>query len=552
MMLKRFSHSLLTRLICFGLLLVILGGGARYYLQAKFLREDLTQLVSAQQLAFAEAVAIDIDFKLKDRQRLLERLAATLPHALLNDPERLQAWLAERHQLNPVFSIGIMVVNPQGRIIADYPLVPGRRHASLATNKDFAQILGSAGGIGRPQIGLFTGEPLLPMRAPIKTHDGRVLGVLIGVTALSAPEFLDRITAGRIGETGGFLLVSPADSLFVASSKPEMAMKPTPPPGVNLLHDRAMAGFRGTGITVNAKGVEEVSAIASVPSTGWFVVARLPTAEAFAPVKRAQELVIRHSIIAIVLVLLVVSFFIRRMLGPLHRAANLAERMTQGEAPLAPLPVVRSDEVGHLTLAFNQLLAKLTRSQVELERMAHHDELTGLPNRALLADRMQHALARARRHRTHVAVLYLDLDGFKPINDALGHDTGDLALREVTRRLNGVLRQSDTLARVGGDEFVLLVTDLADDAVEGIADLAHRCIETLAAPLELRGRHCMLGLSIGIALSHGERDADALLLAADEAMYAAKRNGRGRYVIAPPPPDTPSARADGEPRATGV
>jgi diguanylate cyclase (GGDEF)-like protein len=535
MNLKPFGNSLLVRLVLFGLLLVILGGGTRYYFQARFLREDLTELVSSQQTAMAEAVAQDIDARIQDRLRLLERLARTLPPALLDQPDALQAWLGERYQLNPVFSLGVLVVDTHGRVLADYPKVAGRAGSFIVDNPDFMRVVQGEGGVGRPRLGAFTRQSVLPMGMPLKTPDGRVHAVLLGITALGAPGFLDRITHGRIGETGGFLLISPADKLFIAAGDPDLVLKPTPAPGINLLHDRAMEGFRGSGITRNAKGVEELASIVSVPGTGWFVVARLPTAEAFAPVRRAQDVVIRHSVTALLLVLLVVGFMVRVMLGPLKNAAALADGMTHGEIPLRPLPVVRDDEVGRLTTAFNQLLDKLTRSQVKLERMAHHDELTGLPNRALLADRMHQGLARARRNGLRIAVLYLDLDGFKPINDSLGHSVGDQALVEVARRLSGVLRQSDTLARVGGDEFVLLVTDLTRDDEGHLAALASRCIDTLAPPLVLQGVPCTLGVSIGIALNEADDEAEAVLLAADRAMYEAKEAGRGRYVIAPGP-----------------
>lgn len=535
MNLKRLSNSLFARIILFGLLLVILGGGTRYYFQARVLREDLTQLASSQQTAMAEAVAQDIDARIQDRLRLLKRLAQTLPPALLDQPEALQAWLGERHQLNPVFSLGVLVVDTHGRVLADYPKVAGRAGSFIVDNPDFMRVVQGEGGVGRPRLGVFTRQSVLPMGMPLKTPDGRVRAVLLGITALGAPGFLDRITHGRIGETGGFLLISPADKLFIAAGDPDLVLKPTPAPGINLLHDRAMAGFRGSGITRNAKGVEELASIVSVPGTGWFVVARLPTAEAFAPVRRAQDVVIRHSVTALLLVLLVVGFMVRVMLGPLKNAAALADGMTHGEIPLRPLPVVRDDEVGRLTTAFNQLLDKLTRSQVKLERMAHHDDLTGLPNRALLADRMHQGLARARRNGLRIAVLYLDLDGFKPINDSLGHGVGDQALVEVARRLSGVLRQSDTLARVGGDEFVLLVTDLTRDDEGHLAALASRCIDTLAPPLVLQGVPCTLGVSIGIALNEADDEAEAVLLAADRAMYEAKEAGRGRYVTAPGP-----------------
>jgi len=533
MNLKRYGNSLFARIILFGLLLVILGGGTRYYFQARFLREDLTQLVSSQQTAVAEAVAQDIDTKIQDRLRLLERLALTLPPALLDQPDALQAWLGERYQLNPVFSLGVLVVDTRGHVLADYPTVAGRAGSSIADNPDFTRVVQGESGVGRPRLGAFTRQSVLPMGIQLKTPDGRVRAVLLGITALGAPGFLDRITHGRIGESGGFLLISPADKLFIAAGDPDLVLKPTPAPGINLLHDRAMAGFRGSGITRNAKGVEELASIVSVPSTGWFVVARLPTTEAFAPVRRAQDVVIRHSVTAMLLVFLVVGFMVRLMLGPLKHAATLADAMTHGEIPMRPLPVVRDDEVGRLTTAFNQLLDKLTRSQVKLERMAHHDELTGLPNRVLLADRMQQGLARARRNGLRIAVLYLDLDGFKPINDSLGHGVGDQALVEVARRLSSVLRQSDTLARVGGDEFVLLVTDVTREEEAHIVALAERCIDTLTPPLSLRDSSCTLGVSIGIALSEPDDAPEAVLQAADQAMYEAKQAGRGRHATAP-------------------
>jgi len=533
MALRRISNSLVTRLVLFGMLLVIGGGLARYVMQTRYLREDLTQLVSAQQMALADEVAREVDYKIRERRQFLDQLAVTLPRELLGQPARLEAWLAERHQLNPVFNLGLLVIATDGRVLVDFPRVSGRRGASAANNPGFQRAMQGKAGVGAPLFGTFTKQPVLPMGVPLKDGSGHVQAVLVGVTALSTPDFLDRINQGRIGETGGFLLVSPADKLFVAAGDPDLVLKPTPPPGVNLLHDRAMTGFRGSGVTINAKGVEELSAMASVPSAGWFVVARMPTTEAFAPVRRAQDNVVRHSFTAMALVLLVGGVFVRFTLRPLHRAATLAERMTQDEIPLKPLPVVRDDEVGHLTKAFNRLLDKLVCSQAELHRMAHHDGLTGLPNRMLLDDRMRQGLARTARNGTQMAVLFLDLDGFKPINDSLGHEAGDAALVEVARRLSAVLRQSDTLARVGGDEFVMLATDLGSRPEEGAAVLANRCIEALSHPLAIKSSLCTLGVSIGIAISDGECTPECMLLAADKAMYVAKGQGRGRYVIAP-------------------
>lgn len=533
MNLPRFANSLFVRLLFFGVLMVVVGATVRYILLSRYLREDLVQVVSGQQAALAEAFAREVDYKIAERRRLLERLALVLPPALLQESDRLRDWLQTHHQLQPLFSLGLMVADRQGRILTDFPVVAGRRGMSVAGSPYAPIVLAGHSVIGSPLLGQVTKRPVLPMAAPVRDASGHTLAVLIGITALDAPDFLDRLQQERIGQSGGFLLVSPQDKLFVAASDPSMVLKPVPPAGVNPLHDRAMNGYRGSGVTANAKGVEEISAMASVPSTGWFVVARIPTSEALASVSRAQGYVIRHTFTAIFIVLFVAGFIISWLLRPLYRAAALAGRMTDGELPLAPLPVERDDEVGHLTVAFNKLLAKLVNSQRELERMAHHDSLTGLPNRSLLADRMKQALARAQRNGNQVGLLFLDLDDFKPINDSLGHDAGDEALREIARRLQSVIRQSDTLARVGGDEFVLLVADLELPAEEGLRSLAGKCLDAVAKPLLLNDTECGVGVSIGIALGGGGCSPNTLLEAADKAMYEAKQRGRGCYVMAP-------------------
>jgi hypothetical protein len=162
MNLKPFGNSLLVRLVLFGLLLVILGGGTRYYFQARFLREDLTELVSSQQTAMAEAVAQDIDARIQDRLRLLERLARTLPPALLDQPDALQAWLGERYQLNPVFSLGVLVVDTHGRVLADYPKVAGRAGSSIANSPDFMRVAQGEGGWADPGWGRLRGSRSCP------------------------------------------------------------------------------------------------------------------------------------------------------------------------------------------------------------------------------------------------------------------------------------------------------------------------------------------------------------------------------------------------------
>ena len=171
------------------------------------------------------------------------------------------------------------------------------------------------------------------------------------------------------------------------------------------------------------------------------------------------------------------------------------------------------------------------RLEEQLAHRAHYDSLTELPNRALFADRLAHALSRAGRTDTGVYVLFLDLDGFKIVNDSLGHVAGDAVLITASKRLLTCVRESDTVARLGGDEFAVLIEDAEDgDAAEQIAG---RMIEELSRPLQLDGRELTIGGSIGIAGWTPGRPtlgADELLRRADIAMYRAKAAGKGRWL----------------------
>ena len=465
-------------------MIALVSSAARYFLLSNFLRDDLEKVVSSQQEALAGYVARDIDFKIVERQRMLSKFAAALPLGLLDRPDELRAWLRDHHDFQPLFSQGLFVTDSNGVTVADYPALPHRTGTNYADRDYIRAAIAGEMTVGRAVIGRATNEPIVPMATPIKDSTGKVRAVLAGITATAAPGFFDLLQQIHIGETGGFLLISPRDQIFVAATKPELILKPTAPPGVNPLHDRALGGWRGSGVTVNAQGVEEISAIASVPSTGWFVVARIPTIEAFATVERTQHHILRNTVIIIGIFLVVLAIVLSVIFRPLARAAKHAELMTRGELPLAPLPIERPDEVGHLTGAFNRLLEKLLDSQAELVQVASHDALTGLPNRRLLADRMSKALARSKRNRTGLAVLFLDLDGFKPINDRLGHEAGDDALIQVAQLLSEIVREEDTLARIGGDEFVVVISDLdttAEKAKSVACAVATKCVEAVNA-----------------------------------------------------------------------
>jgi len=186
-------------------------------------------------------------------------------------------------------------------------------------------------------------------------------------------------------------------------------------------------------------------------------------------------------------------------------------------------------KVSHYVAVFSDI-SKVKENEARLQRLADFDLLTGLPNRFLFQDHAELALAQAARNGKQVAILFLDLDHFKTINDTFGHRAGDQVLIEVARRLDGCLRASDTLARFGGDEFNAVLPDI--DTPAAAASVAEKIIASLSTPFLIEGQALQVGISIGIAIY--PRDGvqiDALALAADAAMYQAKEQGRNSYRI---------------------
>lgn len=530
MNLHRALRSIATRIVLIGVSVVVLGTITRYIALGHFLREDVGSVIAAQQLALASFVAQGVEHKMVERKEVLENLARAFPQHLLQRPDALRAWLQERAQIQTLFSDIDMVRSDGSPLLKKTaPFTVQARLLDAAREGRWA--------VGSPQPDPATGVTVIPVSAPVHSATGTLVAVLIGKTALNAADFLSFSDKDRIGQTGGLLLISPQDQLFLASTHAHMVLQPTPAPGINSLHDQAMQGFRGTGTTVNAQGVEEISAMVSVPSTGWFVVGRIPTAEALATVGRAQHYVAANSLVVVCIFILVAVKSLNYVFRPLRQAADHADRMTRDEAPLEPLRVVRNDEVGDLTAAFNRLLAKLEQSQRQMVYMAHHDALTGLPNRTLLADRLHQTLTRAHRAGECVGLLYMDLDKFKPINDQHGHDVGDAVLVKVAQRLESVLRESDTLARVGGDEFVIILGALGASerapAVEAATTVAQKCIEAIAPASDPENTLFGVCLSVGIAVEKAPCDAEALQTAADNAMYLAKQHGGSVYCVAP-------------------
>ena len=196
-----------------------------------------------------------------------------------------------------------------------------------------------------------------------------------------------------------------------------------------------------------------------------------------------------------------------------------------------PIDLMEAKTRIHNMLEVRLLYKQLEHYSHELESLALHDPLTGLPNRRLLMDRLSLAIAHARRNKRTMAVMYLDLDGFKQINDTLGHDAGDTLLKMVATRLVAAVRQEDTVARLGGDEFVIVLWELSH--ADGVAKLASKVMQAVSQPYRIQDHGVDMTVSIGVGIypTHGE-EVEVLMKSADLALYEAKRAGKNNYRLA--------------------
>ena len=776
---KKFFNwtSLRTRVTALTLIVCAICVWAYTIYGSRMLRSDMQQQLGKQQYSTVSLVASHIDEGLSERLSAIERIAAEVTPQMVSIPTQLQTLLDNRPLLELLFNGGVFATDSHGTAIADFPKTMNRIGVNYMDRETVSDPLMTGKSIiGKPAMGKMLQAPIFSISAPLRDASGNVFGTLVGTINLGKPNFLDKITNGQYGNTGGFLLFAPQHKLIVTATDKSRVLQSSPSPGANSMHDKYADGFEGFGVAVSSRGVEELSAAKRIPTAGWFLVATLPTKEAFATVDTMQrQLGIAAAAVTLlggILIWLFTRQMLRQQLGPILVATRKLQ-MTDDTQPVQPLPVTRLDEIGELLVGFNRLtdtlaqredmlkqildtasvgiflvdksgrLAKVNRQMAimfgrpihamegqeyvsllppperevqstvvikwlngtsnsadldrlywredqstflchltgnrffdpngvdrgfigvisdvterrsneerlllafnvftharegimitdananirevndsfsritgyardevigknprflssgrqtrefygslwqeltgqghwsgeiwnrrkngdvfpesitisavrdsggitqqyvglfsditpakdherELERIAHFDTLTSLPNRALLADRLHQAMAHAQRRRQVLAVAFIDLDGFKAINDRYGHDHGDLMLVAVAGAMKDTLRQGDTLARMGGDEFVAVLIDL--ESVADALPMLDRLLAAAAQVVPAGDFNLQVSASVGVTFfpQTDDVDADQLLRQADQGMYQAKLAGKNRYHV---------------------
>ena len=653
-------QSLKTRATVFTLAIFVLGIWTLSFFVSRSLQTDMEHLLGEQQFSVVTSVAKRVNDDLGERLQALQTIAER-DVALLANPTALQAHLEQQSLLQSLFNGGVFIAGPDGTVIVDVPLSAQRIGVNYLDRDFIASALKEGVAmVGRPFVGKKLQAPIFGIAVPMRDAQGKILGVLVGVTNLGKSNFLDQITNSPYGKSGGYVLISAQHRLVVTATDKSRIIEQLPPQGVNIWVDRFAQGYEGWAVAPNPKGVNVLVSGKGIPIAGWYVLASLPSAEAFAPIEQMKQRMLLATLLLTILIGTLTWWVLRKQLAPLVATADAMTALANSTEMPQPLPNTQQDEIGKLVMGFNRILqtwgqhkAALQRSkdmlertesmarlasfewevdtntttwspemfrifglnpalgapnlqgqaqlytpestqilfdavnkaiadgtpydleltllhtanglqrtcwvkgfpqcdangrvvrlagllqditerkayQSQLEYIAHFDLLTNLPNRTLLSDRLQQAMVQAQRTQQQLVVAYLDLDCFKTINDHHGHQTGDRVLITLAQRMKSVLREGDTMARIGGDEFVAVLINLETPSAS--VPLLQRLLLAAAEPVQVDQLTLQVSASLGATFYPQAQDVepDQLLRQADQAMYHAKVAGKNRYHI---------------------
>lgn len=281
-------------------------------------------------------------------------------------------------------------------------------------------------------------------------------------------------------------------------------------------------------------GFSDGNGYMNYPGLGWTVIIRQPADIAFASIYQLEKFIILAGLAVAVVFGIIGWFMAGWIVRPLNKIAKTADLLSSGANVEIPT-FNRFKDISILSESLRNLVNNLTKTESALgymSDMARHDALTGLPNRLALDDFLAHAVSRAKQNQTTLSFLYLDLDGFKKVNDTLGHAFGDRLLQEVSFRLLDCTRDNEIVTRIGGDEFVVILHTSAVKAMLEAEVVAKRIINTINIPFEIDGETIHVGCSVGAAVwSPDCQDTSETLRLADEALYISKRSGKNRITF---------------------
>lgn len=480
--------------------------------------------------SLTNAIADDIDYKISTSQRSLIELAQVFPEELLKQPKTMQQFLDRAVGTKILFDRSLFIFSSTGVMLAESPFSSARIGKSYFFRDYIQETITSAKPfISSPFISSKEDRhTVLALTAPVFDKKGKLIAIIVGSLGLTEPQLLGKVAEAKIGKTGYFYLTT-SDGIMILHPDRRKLLQPVPSRGTNLLLDRAIyEGFQGTAETMNSPDIPTITSFKRLKSTQWILSANYPQVEAYSPLKIFMQHFVISLSLSIAIVLMAVWYITNKLMQPLWQFTEQIKFATLNVESLKPIFLKKAGiEIRQLASAFNDYIASINR----FRHMAQYDALTKLPNRSLFRDRLEQAITRAQRYHQSFALMFIDLDDFKIINDTLGHNAGDQLLKLFAKRLHNAVRASDTVARFAGDEFVVL-----SERIESLGDvefIAQKIVHAMEPPFEVATEKFeKMAVSIGIAIgSESCCNADTLIQQADSAMYQAKQRGKNRYCL---------------------
>jgi diguanylate cyclase (GGDEF)-like protein len=514
--------SIVTRILMLiaATMLLVAGGGLFNGLQ---LRRDRLDEARTDTVELARIAELDVGRVLEGARQLLATLAK-LPAADGWDERACSVITATA---SSDFEYDHIVAVDSDRIIRCTSSGTTNLGTLMSEPELYDRIVATGGfSVGAHGTGRLSGNEVIRVGYPVVDDAGAVIGaVYAGINATWLNTAIEQWQLAKSAE------IQIADRNGVLVARYPQSQRVGQPIQDNL---KPFLSAANTG-TVELMGVDGVARLYGYipdevgPSDGLAVFVGRDRDLIFADINR----LIWHNAAVVLITLLLASVFaavyIRQILGrPLRSLLTASERWRGGDWSARAGATSGIPEFDDLSSAFDRMAAEVSAREADISEMARSDALTGLPNRRAFVDALEQALARARRGEQGFAVLYLDLDHFKDVNDTLGHPVGDLLLQAVAQRLRASVRETDMVARFGGDEFAVIEADIREPADAAV--LADKLLRTISEPFSLRGNELRSGTSVGIAIFGPQAsDAETLLSDADIALYRAKSEGRGTY-----------------------
>ena len=423
-------RSIKTQATFFTLAIFVLSIWSLSFYVSRSLQADFARLLGEQQLSVVTAVAKNVNDELSNRLQALETVAKEMDADLMGRPAAVQARLEQRPLLQLLFNGGVWVAAQDGIAIADVPL-SAQRIGINYTDRDYmvATLKEGKSSIGRPVIGRQLKAPVLAMSAAVRDAQGKVIGAIVGATNLGDPNFLDTLTRSPYGKTGGYVLIAAQNRLVVNATDKSRVMESLPPVGVNVWVDRFADGYEGSAVSPNPKGVDVLVSGKGIPLAGWYLLASLPTAEAFAPIDDMRQRLLWATLLLTLLTGALTWWVLKCQLAPLLATADAMESLADSRQIPPPLAATHQGEVGQLVAGFNRILQTWTQRESML--------MDSQQNLAITLNSIGDAVIATDKagHITHMNPAAERLTAWS-LSDALGQP-----LSEVFRIINAQTRQ---------------------------------------------------------------------------------------------------------------